>query len=156
MTIRTLFSSLLSVAVLLFSASLGSAALESYEIDSSHSSISFKVRHFFSKIPGSFNNFTGHIHYDPEYPANNYAEAEISAKSIDTNHQKRDAHLNNEDFLDTPRYPKITFRSTQWQPLGDNLFRVTGDLTIMETTLPVMLNVELLGERQQANSVITT
>ena len=40
----------------------------------------------------------------------------------------------------------MTFKSTKWsKALGDNKFKVAGDLTIRGTTKEVVLDVELLG-----------
>ena len=146
MKLNPLTSSILSAVILFLSAGFAQGAIERYEIDTAHSSITFKVRHFFSKVPGSFTNFSGQIFYDTENPENSYAEANIKASSIDTNNAKRDRHLNNEDFLDTPNYPRISFRSTSWKPLGDNKFEVTGNLSVLKTTLPLTLDVEFLGK----------
>ncbi len=121
------------------------AAVETYKFDPSHSSISFSVRHFFSPVPGNFSDFTGTIKYDPESPANNSVEAVINVGSVDTNNAKRDKHLQSGDFFNSESHPTMTFKSTSWESAGENKFKVTGDLTILETTRSVVLDVELLG-----------
>jgi polyisoprenoid-binding protein YceI len=69
----------------------------------------------------------------------------IKTESIDTGVEQRDQHLRTNDFLDAPTYPDITFRSTSVEPLSDTEFRVTGDLTIKDTTRPVGIDVEYTG-----------
>ncbi len=121
------------------------AAADTYEVDQAHSSITFQVRHFFSPVPGNFSDFQATIQYDPENPANNSAKAVINVKSVDTNNEKRDGHLNSEDFFHSGAFPQITFQSTNWEPAGENKFNVTGDITIRDVTKPVVLDVTLLG-----------
>ncbi len=45
------------------------------------------------------------------------------------------------EVLDVEKYPEIRFRSTQVQPLADNRWRVTGELTLHGQTQPLTLEV---------------
>jgi polyisoprenoid-binding protein YceI len=45
-------------------------------------------------------------------------------------------------------YPQIRFASTKVEPLGDETYRVTGDLTIKDVTKPVSVDFELSGPVQ--------
>jgi len=130
-------------------------ALETYKIDSSHSAITFKVRHFFTQVPGSFANFQGTIKLDKTNPANNSAEAVIQVASVDTNDAKRDSHLKTEDFFEATAFPAMTFESTRWEALGGNKHRVTGNLTIKETTKEVVLDVLMLGSGEKRGKHLT-
>src|SRR5690606_2342812 len=69
----------------------------------------------------------------------------IKADSIDTRNADRDAHLRSNDFFDMENHPEITFRSTSVEPLGDDRFRVTGDLTLRGVTRPVSIDCEYTG-----------
>jgi len=73
------------------------------------------------------------------------ATAKIPVSSIDTDNEKRDAHLKSPDFFDAEKYPYITFTSKQVSDVEGNQFKVTGDLTIKGITKPVTLSVEYLG-----------
>ena len=44
------------------------------------------------------------------------------------------------------KYPEIKFKSTSVEPSGGDHFKLTGDLTIKETTHPVVLDVVRYGE----------
>jgi len=44
------------------------------------------------------------------------------------------------------KYPEIKFKSTSVEPSGDDHYKLTGDLTIKETTRPVVLDVVRYGE----------
>lgn len=50
---------------------------------------------------------------------------------VDTNNGKRDAHLKDEDFFNTAKFPKMTFKSTSVKKTGDNTFEVTGNLNVL-------------------------
>jgi len=121
------------------------AVIETYKIDPTHSAVSFKVRHFFTKVPGNFVNFEGTIVVDKDNLTNSKVEAVIKADSINTRNVKRDKHLRSDDFFKTENYSFITFKSTKWEQNGENTFKVTGILTIMETVKEVVLDVTLLG-----------
>jgi polyisoprenoid-binding protein YceI len=56
--------------------------------------------------------------------------------------------LKSNDFFDMETYPEIRFRSTSVEPIGDNNYRVTGDLTIKGITNPVSFDLEHTGTVQ--------
>jgi polyisoprenoid-binding protein YceI len=130
-----------------------SAEVLHYKIDSVHSGINFKVRHFINKIPGTFTSFSGDIHFDPENPANSKVVAKIDVKSVDTRNDKRDAHLQNDDFFNEPEFPHIEFVSTEWTATGDDTFLVKGTLTMMGTTNPIEMEVTYLGEMEARKAI---
>ena len=122
------------------------APTETYEIDSSHSSVKFNIRHFIAKTTGNFAEFQGTLHIDRANLTNSSVKATIAIPSVDTDSEKRDAHLQEDDYFGTATNPMMTFTSTQWKATEDaDEFEVTGDLTIRGITNPVTLDVELLG-----------
>jgi polyisoprenoid-binding protein YceI len=126
-------------------ASAASAAVETYSIDPVHSHVGFKVRHFVSNVPGAFTKFSGTIVVDRDNLENSSVEAVIDVGSIDTFNDHRDADLKTASYFDAADFGSITFKSTSWKKTGDTTFDVTGNLTIRDTTKPVVLNVTLLA-----------
>ena len=122
-----------------------SAAVETYVIDPVHSSVGFSVRHFFTKVPGTFTKFTGTITVDRDNLEKSSVVAEIDVGSVSTANEKRDGHLKSPDFFDVAKFTSITFTSTSWKKTGDSTFDVTGDLTIHGVTKSVVLKVTSLG-----------
>jgi len=117
-----------------------------YQIDVAHSRLGFVARHaMVTKVRGSFNQFDGRVHLDADDPSRSTARVEIDVASIDTRHEQRDAHLRGSDFLDVEQHPKIVFESTSIERAGDEVFRVTGDLTIRGVTRPVSFDLEFTG-----------
>jgi polyisoprenoid-binding protein YceI len=140
---------LLTAALLIASAAQADdygSTMETYAIDTAHSSVKFSIRHFVAKTTGNFADFTGTLKVDRDDLTNSSVEAQIQIPSVDTDSEKRDAHLQEDDYFDAPKYPAMTFRSTMWEAAeGENQFKVTGDLTLRGITKEVVLDVELLG-----------
>lgn len=139
-------------SLVLLAALTGTAILPAetlvYKIDPVHSGISFKIRHFINKVPGTFSTFTGEIHRNPESPEDNKATATIEVGSVDTRNDDRDSHLQNEDFFQANLYPTITFTSTKWIPTGDNTYSVEGLLKMLDVEKPITIDVTYLGEME--------
>jgi polyisoprenoid-binding protein YceI len=112
--------------------------------DPVHTTIEFVARHMLARVRGRFNGFDGKIVIS-EPPESSHAEVELDAASIETGTEMRDNHLRSADFLDTERFPKLTFRSTEVLPTGGATFQLVGDLTIKDITNRVVLDAELLG-----------
>lgn len=133
-----------------FAAALTLAALQApalaraatYDIDSSHSSAGFTVRHLaVSNVRGEFGKVTGTVEYDDKDVSKTKIDATIDVSSIDTRDSKRDEHLKSPDFFEVAKYPTITFKSTKVEK-GPKGLKVTGDLTMHGVTHPVVLAVE--------------
>jgi len=116
----------------------------SWRIDVGHSELSFRIRHFMSKVPGTFKTWSGTILADPEDLAGGSVEVTIETASIDTKHDRRDADLRSDNFFLADSFPVITFKSTKVEVSGTKL-TITGDLTIRGVTRPVTLEGEYLG-----------
>ncbi len=132
-------------------AALGGSVLtvradETYKLDPVHSSIGFKVRHFFSYVNGSFKKFEGTIQVDPDHPEKSSVTATIDATSINTQNEKRDQHLQSEDFFDVAKYPAITFKSKSVKQTGADSGDIVGDLTMHGVTKEITLHAKFLGK----------
>ncbi len=116
-----------------------------WDIDTSHSSIHFWVRHMvIAKVHGRFAKWSGAIQLDEKDPSRSSVEVRIDAASIDTQVADRDTHLRSADFLDVARYPHLTFRSTRIEKVGQR-YRVTGDLALHGVVREVTLDAEFAG-----------
>jgi polyisoprenoid-binding protein YceI len=118
-----------------------------WEIDSSHSSVHFSVRHLvIAKVRGLFARWSGTV----QVPDGDFSKATltltIDASSIDTGVADRDAHLKSPDFLDVARYPEMRFVGTRVQPRSGTDIDVVGDLTLKGITREVTLRVEQHGQ----------
>jgi polyisoprenoid-binding protein YceI len=122
-------------------------ARTAWDIDRSHSSLRFSVRHLnISTVHGRYDRWSGNIELDDAGAERSQVSARIEAASINTDDPKRDAHLRSADFFDTDKYPTITFRSTRIEKTAEGRFQMSGDLSIACVTRTVALEVELLGQ----------
>ena len=120
-----------------------------WEIDPAHTSVQFSVRHLMiSNVRGEFTKLGGAIVGDEANPTVARIEATIDTTSIDTRNAKRDDHVRGPDFLDTGKFPTMTFRSTKIEKAGDGKWKVTGDLTLHGVTKPVVLDVTTSAPRK--------
>jgi polyisoprenoid-binding protein YceI len=120
-----------------------------YTLDPAHSRIGFVARHaMVTKVRGAFNDFEGTAVLDGGNPANSSAQVTVQVKSIDTRQQQRDDHLRSNDFLAMDEFPTITFVSTGARALDDDVFELTGDLTVKGVTQSVKIPFEYQGSAQ--------
>lgn len=122
--------------------------VERYVIDTrgGHAFVQFRIPHLgFSWLYGRFNDFEGSFSFDTESPENSAVSVEIRTASVDSNHERRDDHLRNEDFLTVEEYPTATFESTTFEPTGDETYRLEGDLTLLGQTRSVAIDVTQIG-----------
>ncbi len=113
-----------------------------WELDSAHTGVHFKVRHMMvSYVRGDFEKVSGTIVYDEQDISRSSADIAIDAASINTRIEKRDNHLRSPDFLDAAQHPQIVFKSKRVEQAGGRL-KMTGDLTIRGVTREVVLDIE--------------
>jgi len=137
---------LLLLAAAICGSALPARADDTYKIDPVHSAISFKVRHFFSYVNGSFTKFEGAINVDSDHPEKSSVTATIDAASVDTKNDKRDADLRSDDFFDVAKFPTITFKSKSVKQTGADSGDILGGLTMHGVTKEITLHVKFLGK----------
>ncbi len=116
-----------------------------WDIDPDHSLIEFRIAHMvISKTSGRFLDYRGFVEMDANAKTINAIQASINAESINTNHEKRDGHLRNADFLDVKQFPTITYTMKTAQKEGQ-AYKVVGNLTLRGVTKEVTLTGTLNG-----------
>ncbi len=147
--------SLLAAAVLAAAFSIPGAAQSApapaarpttWRIDTNHSELSFRVRHFVSRVRGTFGTWEGTVTAEPGAWEDGAVEVTVQTASVDTRQERRDSDLRGADFFDVANHPTMTFRSRSASLDGTRL-RLEGDLTIRGVTQPVVLEGEFLGEQ---------
>ena len=143
-----LLASSLALSGLIIGIPSALAAPATYELDTkgAHAFVQFKIKHLgYSWLLGQFNQFTGEFVYDKENIENSSVRAEINVGSIDSNHAERAMHLRGTDFLDTDKFPKAAFVSTNVKKTGQNTADVTGNFTLKGITKPITLKAVQIG-----------
>ena len=123
------------------------AGAASYNVDASHTSVSFKIRHLFTEVEGRFTDFSGTIEFDAADPSKTRVTGEIKTASINTNNEKRDKHLRTDEFFHVEKYPTIAFVSTKVSDVDvrKKTGKLHGKLTMHGVEKPVVLDVVYLG-----------
>ena len=144
------FASLLLVPALLLGASdptptpAPAAPPITWQIDATHSELTFRIRHLVSRVNGTFGEWKGSIVADPANLSGGSVNVEIQTASIDTRNERRDTHLRSADFFDAANHPTITFRSTRVEAQRGGALKIHGNLTIRGVTKPVVLDGRML------------
>lgn len=115
-----------------------------FEVDDEHFSMMFEIMHVgYAPVMGMFRKVEGKFVYDDETQELISGQFAFKSKSVFTNHEKRDNHLTGKDFLNSSKYPDITFTVTSFETTGESTGLVTGDLKMLGQTKPVELDVTL-------------
>ncbi|MFJ9739793.1 YceI family protein [Streptomyces sp. NPDC101166] len=115
-------------------------------IDPAHSRLGFSVRHaMVTTVRGAFTEYQSRLWFDGRDPSRSRAEIVLSTASVDTGVEQRDAHLVGRDFLDAATYPRMRFISKTVRLIDNEVYRMSGDLTIKSVTRPVDLELTYIG-----------
>jgi polyisoprenoid-binding protein YceI len=122
-------------------------AMARLEIDPNHSRLGFVARHLgVSTVRGHFNKFSGSVEGELDDLDNVTGEVTVDVSSLTTGVGQRDEHLKSADFFEAELYPTMTYRLKGAEKIGDDKYRVNGELIIKGTTKPVPLEVTVEGE----------
>ncbi len=111
----------------------------SYAIDPTHTFAVFEILHFgTSTNRGRFDKKSGSVSLDK---ASKTGKVEITLEtgSINTGTAAFDKHLNSKDFFNTAEFPSAKFVSDKFSFNGDKVSEVSGQLTLLGKTNPVVL-----------------
>lgn len=122
-----------------------------YQIDVSHSSVDFSLRHLLSTSKGALSldtasnsslTLTGDL-------ATSSIDLVLNANSINTMSGDRDEHLKNEDFFEVQKYPVIKFHASSLieNPAGSAFrYSAKGTLTVKDVSKETEIPFNYVGE----------
>ena len=117
------------------------AAPVSYGVEANHTFPRFSYTHLgFTTQQSRFDKTTGTVVYDKEGRTGS-VNITIETNSVSTGSTLFNQHIQAEDFLDTAKYPTVTFKSTKVNFDGDKPVSIEGDLTMKGITKRVTLTV---------------
>jgi polyisoprenoid-binding protein YceI len=131
-----------------------------YQLDPTHTSLSFSVNHLgLSNYAVRFTNYTATLQFDPAQPGKSsitasidpgslrtYYPADYRASHPDSKFASWDEDLSqSEKFFNAGKFPQISFRSTAVQASGPDALHIVGELTLLGQTHPVELNAIIVG-----------
>jgi len=121
-------------------------AVTPWENDDPHSQLGFTVTHLgIADVSGTFNDFD--VTIKSSKPDFSDAVFELKAKtaSIDTRVEARNNHLKSADFFNVEKYPELTFKSTSIKKVGENEYKLSGNLTLHGVTRLVRMDLKYRG-----------
>jgi polyisoprenoid-binding protein YceI len=122
------------------------AELTQYQIDSSHSSLDFSIKHMMiANIRGTFRKWDGQFLFDPKTKKLSDIKINIEIQSIDTLEEKRDEHLKSKDFFDSSNFPLMTFISNKVEYKNKLPHKIIGELSLHGVKKIITLKVNYLG-----------
>jgi polyisoprenoid-binding protein YceI len=122
-----------------------------YTLDKAHASLIFRVNHIgFSNYTRRFKRFDANLQFDPANMARSSVTVSVDATSLETDYpspEKLDfnAELQNEQWLDTAKFPQMTFRSSKVEVTAPSTLKISGDLTLRGVTRPMVLDATYNG-----------
>jgi polyisoprenoid-binding protein YceI len=138
--------SLLAAGAALVTLSSAMAAETLWVPDAAHTQVKFVVTYMvISEVSGTFKDFDFTVIQRGEDFRSASLEATVKTASVNTENEQRDNHLRSDDFFNAERYPEMKFLSTAFEKTGENTYKVTGNLTIRDVTLPVVLEAVYRG-----------
>jgi polyisoprenoid-binding protein YceI len=104
------------------------------------------------KTKGTFTSFDGQLSVDFDKPASSAVTFKVATRSINVGSNTFSDYLRSDAFFDVVKHPTMSFVSTKVEKLNDRVARVTGDLTLLDVTLPITIDVEV----DQSNKLKTS
>lgn len=132
-----------------------------YKLDPTHSALLWSLKHLnVSNYTGRFANVQGTLNFDPANISASSIEVTIDPKSVQTaypadykaTHARTGFESWNEDisrnqnFLNSDKFPEITFKSTKVEQTGPRTAKIIGDLTLLGVSKSVTLDASFNGE----------
>ena len=129
----------LSLAACFTTAAL--AAPETYVIDGTHTLPRFSYNHLgYSNQLSRFDKTSGKIVLDRQAETGS-VEVNVDTTSVNTGSAVFNEHIQGAEYLETAKYPTMTFISNKLKFEGDNLVAVDGTLTLKGISKAVELTV---------------
>ena len=111
-----------------------------WDIDDTHTAAKFKIRHLMvSNVYGQITGAKGSLEIDDKDSSKTKGTITLDVATINTNNEKRDAHLKGEDFFEVSKFPTITYQITKVSKAKNGKYKMDGELTLKGLTKPVSL-----------------
>ena len=111
-----------------------------YDLDPEHTTVSFFVDHLgYAKVIGFFHEVSGSYSFNEETGELSEILITVETDSVFTNHRRRDSHLRSEDFLNSRRYPLMTFSEVTAKIISEKTYEITGTLQLLGESKPLTL-----------------
>ncbi|TEB41086.1 polyisoprenoid-binding protein, partial [Flavobacterium circumlabens] len=105
-----------------------------------------KMRHsIIAYLGGTSNKFDGYVDIEDNEIEDASVEFSLDINNKNDSFQQIDTHLQLNDLFNVNEHPIISFKSTSFQKVNNNINFFKGDLTIKDVTKVVELDAEFIG-----------
>src|ERR1700758_5431444 len=132
--------------------SLSPAQAPVFEIEPTHSSITFHVKASV-QIAGKFDKWDASLTFTSPDETTGVLEITIQAASVDTGSGMKNGKLKSKDFFDVEQNPLITFKSTKFVQTAPETFEVDGDFTIRGVANPEKLTLTVSHKKTGSGEI---
>lgn len=116
------------------------------DFDVDQYSVSFEISNTaFNTVKGKINGLKGAVLFDKKNLEASYFDVCLDVTTLSTGNQKRDEHLQEEEWFNTEKYPSICFKSNQLIETKSG-FKAVGELTMHGYTKQVEFPFKLDNE----------
>jgi polyisoprenoid-binding protein YceI len=134
---------------------LAQAPAGNYVVDPKHTQVLFSVVHLgLTDYHGRFDRISGTLAFDNRQPERSTVSIAIDTTSLNTTSDKLNDIL--KTIFRAPQYPTAVFKSTAITRSGPDTGRISGMLTIRDTTKPVVLDVIFNGSKKTPMSSVSS
>lgn len=135
---------LIGVIVSMLLPILVQAAVPSWQIIPSESSITFTATQNNAPVSGSFTSFTGDIKFDPTQLAESHVRIVVDMNSVHSSYNEMSDTLKMADWFNIKLFPQAVFTADKFTKTGDNTYQANGMLKLRDKTLPTVLNFSVV------------
>jgi len=132
-------------------AAITPGAAQAWTLDKAASSIRFSGTHAGAAFNGRFDDWEGHIWFDPADLAGSKAVVIVRTSSARTGDATQEGSLGDAEWFNPKIFPSARFETTSFRPLGGDRYEAEGALRIKDRTVPLTLPFTL----KQADGVTT-
>ena len=103
------------------------------------SRLGYAVQFAGSETDGEFTGFDARIQFDPEMLDTSQFLVVVDLQYIETRDSEHSTALRSAEFFEIDVYPEARFEAEEFRHAGGNRFEGTGQLTLRDRTLPLIL-----------------
>jgi polyisoprenoid-binding protein YceI len=102
------------------------------------------------RTTGSFKDWQGKVKVDDRDIPSSAVDVVVKTASVRMIDEDQTAMLKDADFFDVEKFPEMSFHSTGVERTGEELLKVTGDLTLRGISKPMVLDVSVTDRKPGA------
>lgn len=117
-----------------------------YTVDSKETLVRYEVLHFGSSdYWGTFPAATGTMKLDPKNLGATHLQVKVPVATVETTNRELDGQLFSDEFFNGETYPFLSFVATGARRTGPRNVAISGNLSMHNVTLPVVLDATFIG-----------